>query len=369
LHHYFADRQSRWPFALSALSTHDTKRSEDVRARLNVLSEMPDEWTAAAARWRELNAPHRVQVEDLVVPDANEEYLLYQTLVGAWPLEPYRADEHEAFVKRVQDYMTKALHEAKIHTSWINPNADYDRAVGQFAARVLDPSLSAAFLDDFRTFQQRVSHFGLYNSLAQTLLKIAAPGAADTYQGTELWDFSLVDPDNRRPVDYERRQKMLDELRAELAGGQNAADLARSLLDAKEDGRAKLYLTWRALRCRRDHAGLFSKGDYLPLAAVGAKQQHLFGFARRNGERWALAAVPRLLTRLAPDLNTPPLGSAVWGDSKLLLADIDPTVRWQNVLTGAAIAPLLQEGQASWAAADLFSNFPVALLLGERPPA
>ncbi len=218
LHAYNRDRQSKWPYSLSPLSTHDTKRSEDVRARLNVLSEMPDDWRTALERWGRLNEPHRQRVTDFTVPDGNEEYLLYQTLVGAWPLEPYSAEEYAEFVKRIQAYMQKALHEAKVHTSWINPDLEFDRAIQEFIGRILDESVNGPFLRDFRAFVRRVSHYGLFNSLAQTLLKITCPGVPDTYQGTELWDFSLVDPDNRRPVDYERRRKLLSELQAAASG-------------------------------------------------------------------------------------------------------------------------------------------------------
>ena len=226
VHAYNRDRQSRWPHALSPLSTHDTKRSEDVRARISVLSELPEEWAACVERWSRLNERLRKMEEDQTIPDANVEYLLYQTLVGAWPLEPRGSREGEApsepcsreeyaeFVKRIQAYMLKALHEAKVHTSWINPNAEYDDAIQEFVGRILDERSNREFLDDFRAFQRRIGHYGLLNSLSQTLLKLASPGVPDTYQGTELWDFSLVDPDNRRPVDYGRRYQMLRDLRS-----------------------------------------------------------------------------------------------------------------------------------------------------------
>ncbi|HJT77308.1 MAG TPA: malto-oligosyltrehalose synthase, partial [Gemmataceae bacterium] len=361
LHAYDRQRQERWPYALSPLSTHDTKRSEDVRARLNVLSELPEEWRAGLERWSHLNEPHRQTVDEEPVPGPNEEYLLYQTLLGAWPLEPYTAEEYGQFIERIQAYMEKALHEAKVHTSWINPNAEYDAAVRDFVGRILNEETGRPFLDDFRPFRQRVSQYGLYNSLAQTLLKVACPGVPDTYQGTELWDFSLVDPDNRRPVDYERRRRMLSELQA--ADG-DRRELARGLVAAKEDGRVKLYVTYQALHCRRDHPGLFSAGEYLPLNATGARAEHLFAFARRAGEQWAVVAVPRLLTRLVPDVGRPPLGAEVWQDTRLLLPGVDPGARWRNFFTGEGLAAAEQQG-LSLAAADIFAHFPVALLLGE----
>ncbi len=370
VHAYNRARQARWPFALSPLSTHDTKRSEDVRARINVLSEIPEDWWAAVERWSRSNEPHRKAKadDDQVIPDANEEYLLYQTLVGAWPLEPCGAEEYAAFVGRIQDYMLKALHEAKVHTSWINPNAEYDEAIREFVGRILDEGANAAFLDDFREFERRIGHYGLFNSLSQTLLKLASPGVPDTYQGTELWDFSLVDPDNRRPVDYERRRRMLQDLRsaAESAGG-DLRDLARDLVAAKEDGRIKLYVTHRSLACRRDHPGLFTAGEYVPLAAEGSRAAHLFAFARRDGRDHAVVAVPRLVARLAPDPASPPMGAEVWTDTRLPLTGLDPALRWRNLFTGELLAPEVRDGQPSLAAADLFAHFPVALLLAERP--
>ncbi len=369
VHEYNRNRQARWPYALSPLSTHDTKRSEDVRARINVLSEMADDWWAAVARWGRLNEPNRKArgEDEQAIPDANEEYLLYQTLVGAWPLRPGASgpEESAAFVKRIQDYMLKALHEAKVHTSWINPNAEYDEAVTEFVGRILDEGSNREFLDDFRAFAGRVAGYGLYNSLAQTLLKLASPGVPDTYQGTEVWDFSLVDPDNRRPVDYELRRRMLQDLRSaiETSGG-DLAGLADRLLTAKEDGRIKLYVTHRALVCRRDHPGLFTAGEYLPLAAGGAKAGNLFAFARRDGQAAAIAAVPRLVVGLTPDPDRPPIGDA-WQDTRLSLAGLDAGLRWRDAFTGRTFTAELRDGQPSLAAAELFTHLPVALLVAE----
>jgi (1->4)-alpha-D-glucan 1-alpha-D-glucosylmutase len=354
---------------MSPLSTHDTKRSEDVRARINVLSEMTEGWWAAVDRWSRLNEPHRKAKpdEDQVIPDANEEYLLYQTLVGAWPQEPYGPEEYAELVGRIQEYMLKALHEAKVHTSWINPNAEYDEAIREFVGRILDEGANRAFLDDFRAFQRRVAAYGLYNSLSQTLLKFASPGVPDTYQGTELWDFSLVDPDNRRPVDYERRRRMLRDLRTAIESARgDLRDLGRDLVGTMADGRIKLYVTHRSLACRRDHPGLFTAGDYLPLAAEGPRAAHLFAFARRAGEAAAVVAVPRLVTRLTPDPARPPLGAEAWPDTRLALNGLDASLRWRNIFTDEVLSPEHRDGLASLAAADLFAHFPVALLLAER---
>ena len=366
VHHFNQSRQAKWPRALSPLSTHDTKRGEDVRARLNVLSELPQEWGECLERWSQFNGPHRSLVDEVCVPEANEEYLIYQTLLGAWPLGPCGPEEYAEFVKRIQEYMVKALHEAKVHTSWINPYEAYDEAVRQFVARILNEEFSGPFLQDLRAFQQRVSHFGLLNGLAQTLLKITLPGVPDTYQGTELWDFSLVDPDNRRPVDYERRQELLRALQGRAAeAGPDRRELARELTHVKQDGRIKLYVTAQALRCRRDHPGLFSTGDYLPAETTGARGDHVFGFSRRLGDRQAIVAVPRLLTRLVPGPEGLPLGAEVWQNTRLLLPDVEPKLLWHNLFTGETLTCVDPQGQPALSLAEVFAHFPVALLLSQ----
>ena len=363
LHRFNGERQAKWPYSLSPLATHDTKRSSDVRARLNVLSEVPDEWRDALHRWSGLNVPHRRPVGDATAPDANEEYLLYQTLLGAWPLEPYGPQEYADFVKRIQAYMVKTLHEAKVHSSWVNPNPDYDDAVQEFVARILDEEGNRPFLTDFGSFQRRLNHFGLLNSLAQTLLEVTCPGVADTFQGTEIWDLSLVDPDNRRPVDYQRRRHMLDELMSAVrSADDDLRSLARGLVEGEGRERAKLYVNWRALHCRRQQPGLFTAGEYRPLEATGSQASHVFAFARRSGTRWAIVVVPRLLTRLVPQ-GLLPLGRDVWQDTRLLLTGVDPGLRWHNLFTGARLTSVEGEGELGLPLADLFAHFPVALLI------
>lgn len=366
LHHANQERQAKWPWALSALSTHDTKRSEDVRARLNVLSELPEEWQAGLKRWSDLNAQYCQEIDEVPVPDAAVEYFLYQTLLGAWPLEPYSEEEFATFVERVQAYMLKALHEAKVHTSWINPNPPYDEAVQQFVANILSAQTNKTFFDDFQAFQRRIGHWGLYNSLAQTLLKITTPGVSDTYQGMELWDFSLVDPDNRRPVDYAHRHRLLQGLQTRLAGaGDDHLALAQELLTGKEDGRIKLYVTALALQCRRRNPGLFAVGEYVPAQVLGAKSAHLFGFSRRQGDRAAIVVVPRLIARLLADRHEAPLGAAVWQDTKLRMPGLNPRQTWRHVFTGERVRVAMEDDQPTLAVADLMAQFPVALLVAQ----
>jgi (1->4)-alpha-D-glucan 1-alpha-D-glucosylmutase len=363
VHQNFAARQQHWPRALSSTSTHDSKRSEDVRARISVLSEMPDAWRERLHHWSTLNEPHRVQVEDDKAPDSNVEYLLYQTLLGAWPAEPYSDEDYAAFIGRIQEYTEKATHEAKVHTSWINPNADYDQALRQFVGRILDAAASPKFLDDFRAFQGKISRYGFFNSLSQCLLKIAAPGAPDTYQGTELWDFSLVDPDNRRPVDYEKRRQLLAELleRSRLQKAQG--ELAAELVETMADGRIKLYVTAMSLRCRRAHPGLFSVGSYSAIDPVGAKEEHIFSFVRRHLDRAALVAAPRLPAKLMPDPAGLPHGAKVWSDTMLLLPEELGDRLWHSLFTGETLTAVAYQGRPALRAAQVFARFPVALLL------
>ena len=360
-HAHNRERLERWPHSLLATTTHDTKRSEDVRARINVLSEIPHEWRAALSRWSRFNRKKKPLVDGQPVPDRNEEYLLYQTLLGAWPLTLMEADEYAVFKQRIQDYMRKATKEAKVHTSWINPNQAYDDALQEFIGAVLDSFL---FLEDFQALRYRVAQYGMYNSLSQILLKLTAPGVPDIYQGTEVWDFSLVDPDNRRPVDFDRRRQLLSALQAQVrVAGPNLIDLARDLLRSKEDGRIKLYVTHRTLTYRREHADLFRVGAYLPLETGGPKHRHVCAFARQHEQRTLLVVAPRFLTRLIPDPGALPLGPRVWEDSWLTLpAGGSANHRYRNLFTGESVAAMRQEGRTVLALGEVFANFPLALL-------
>jgi (1->4)-alpha-D-glucan 1-alpha-D-glucosylmutase len=360
-HELNAERQARWPGSLSATSTHDTKRSEDVRARINVLSEIPQEWRVRLRAWRRLNRRKKTVVDGHPAPDGNEEYALYQTLLGAWPIEPVSDAAYTEFTERIQRYVFKAVREAKIHASWVNPHPEYDAAVRRFVAALLDRSGDNPFLADFLPFQRKIAAWGMQNSLAQTLLKLVAPGVPDLYQGTEVWDLSLVDPDNRRPVDFEARRRLLDGLRHDIArAGDALADLARELVEARADGRIKLYLIHRALDYRRRHARLFAEGEYLPLAASGAQHDHLCGFARRQDGQVVLAVVPRLVARLVVDGL--PLGKEVWGETSLALPDGVRARRFRHLFTGEPVDMVDRDGRPGLAAAAMFRTFPVALL-------
>lgn len=359
-HKHLRERQARWPFSLSATSTHDTKRSEDARGRINVLSEMPREWRACVNRWAKLTRKCKVGVEGQLVPDRNEEYLLYQTLVGIWPLDDA---ESRAFCDRVQGYMNKALREGKAHTSWVNPDQAYEDAMRQFVDAILDRGRPNAFLDEFLPFQRRVAQWGMWNALSQVVLKTAAPGIPDFYQGSELWDFSLVDPDNRRPVDYEMRASMLNELQRRHAEcGLDLRPLARTLLAERIDGRIKLYTTLAALHFRRDNHSLFHQGEYIPLEGYGTKQDHCCAFARLHLERAVVAVIPRLVVSLTGDAMTVPVGSDVWKDTYVAVPSWRPDSTYRNLFTGERLLTQTVEGRQMLPMADVLCEFPVALL-------
>jgi (1->4)-alpha-D-glucan 1-alpha-D-glucosylmutase len=359
LHRRAAARAGRWPHSMLASSTHDTKRSEDVRARINVLSELPREWRQAVNRWSRLNARKKTVADDVTMPSRNDEYLLYQTLVGTWPeaIDDAGLDEYR---DRIAQYMEKATREAKVHTSWINPNEAYDTAVRRFVEGVLDPRRSGRFLEDLASFSRPVAYFGRINSLAQTLIKLTAPGVPDIYQGTELWDLSLVDPDNRRPVDYGLRARLLAELRERAA---DPGALAAELLAASDDeGRIKLYVIAAALGLRRERPALFAAGDYLPLVAAGERAEHAVAFARRHGGHELIVVAPRLSLRLAGGELRPPVGE-LWGDTWLALPHAEEGARYRDRLTGAALLVGSQDGAPCLRVSEALETFPVTLLV------
>ncbi|HVH86292.1 MAG TPA: malto-oligosyltrehalose synthase [Terriglobales bacterium] len=351
-------RAERWPASMLATSTHDTKRSEDVRARLNVLSEMPKLWSAFVMRARRLNRNHKVTISDgRVVPDANEEYLLYQTLVGVWPWDGNAANRGE-LLQRVQDYMTKAVHEAKVNLSWVNPNAEYVDALRTFIATILGGRVRAnSFVSLLQDFVQPVSYFGMINSLAQTTLKLTSPGIPDIYQGTELWDFSLVDPDNRRPVDFESRRQMLGNLRS----SSDPATAVRDLLQSYQDGCIKMWITMRGLEFRREYPGLFQNGTYVPLES-SQLNEHVCAFARvhehSSRTETAIVAVPRLSYTLMGGKPIPPI-EHVWGDASLKLPEGVPE-EFENIFTGKRV----KAKDHAVLCREMFEELPVCVLSG-----
>ncbi|HWA99800.1 MAG TPA: malto-oligosyltrehalose synthase [Pirellulales bacterium] len=364
-------RLSAWPMAMLATSTHDTKRSEDVRARISVLSEMTDAWAERLDRWNALNRPQKTQIEGSEAPDTNEEYLFYQTLAGTWPLESATAELWSEYVDRIVAYMIKAAKEAKLNTSWMNPEQDYDAALEHFVRGTLERREDNRFLADFHEFAERLALPGMINSLSQTLLKIASPGVPDFYQGTEIWNFSLVDPDNRRPVDFALRDRLLTEVLQWYE--RDPQSLASDVLKNWRDGRIKLFVTTAALGLRRSHIELFIRGNYQPLAAEGAAAEHVCAFARSLDDEHVIAAAPRLVHKLHANQQQVSTVESwqpeVWSESRLLLPAGLPT-RWRHRFTGEEFATepqsdgasLPQGDGASLDLAELLARFPIALL-------
>jgi (1->4)-alpha-D-glucan 1-alpha-D-glucosylmutase len=353
-------RAERWPFSMLATSTHDTKRSEDVCARLDVLTEMPRLWASQVFKWRKTNRTRKRLLPDgRTAPDWNEEYFLYQTLVGTWPFDYSNPQARTVYIERIKQYMSKAVHEAKVNLSWINDDPAYVELLQQFVEKILSPGTQKrpnSFLDQIQALMPAIAWFGAMNSLAQRLLMIGAPGNPDIYQGTELWDFSLVDPDNRRPVNYELRERMLSEL-DRRAEGRDLPGLCAELLRDYQDGRIKLWTTMQALRFRREHRELFQVGAYTPLHATGPKNDHIVAFAREHHDQVAIVAVPRLSYILAGGALTAPLGD-LWETTELHVPS--RTAEFvENIFTGARAR--VTAGR-TLLCREIFAHFPVALL-------
>jgi (1->4)-alpha-D-glucan 1-alpha-D-glucosylmutase len=355
-HKHSAGVAARWPHTMNATTTHDTKRSEDVRARINVLSELPEEWEKRLLLWSDWNRGKKRAVGGRPVPDPGEEILLYQTLLGAWPLDP---GEMESFPERIRSYMVKAVREAKVHTRWIRPNPEHERAVRDFVTELLVDEDCSRFRKDFLTFQAKVAYFGALNGLAQVLLKIASPGVPDFYQGAEMWDLRLVDPDNRGPVDFSLRTRLLSELA--IREEQRVLPLIEEIVPAWKDGRIKLFLTSRALNFRKERRDLFLSGEYLPLQAAGGNKEHVLAFARKREGSWAVTVVPRLVARLSPPGEFP-LGQKAWGTKSSLVLPEGAPQRWRNVLTGEELNVPPGSGKKILPLHAVFRHFPVALL-------
>ncbi|MGQ9370955.1 malto-oligosyltrehalose synthase [Azospirillum sp. A39] len=351
-HHVNQDRLKRWPFNMLATATHDHKRGEDTRLRIGVLSEMVDVWEARVRRWNRMNRFKKREIEGAAAPGRNDEYLLYQTLVGTWPLAPEGTpgDGLEAYCERIVAYMTKAVREAKVRSSWAAPNADYESALERFVRGILDPARGAAFMAELTELLEAVAPVGAVYGLAQTLLKLTAPGVPDIYQGTDFWDLSLVDPDNRRPVDYAARAAALD---AAAQAGEGSA-----LLDRWRDGRVKQFVIARTLDLRRREPLLFATGDYRPVEVVGEHADRVVAFLRRTDTAYALVVVPRLVAALMAGQGRPLPPADAWGDTALMMPEL-PDGAARRILTGGTL-DLPADGRLP--VVELLGRFPVALL-------
>lgn len=355
-------RARHWPHEMLGTSTHDTKRAEDVRARIDVLSEFPAIWHKSIQRWSRMNRARRRIVDDLPAPGPHAEYLLYQTLLGTWPLDTLDDEAFARYRERIEEYMVKAAREAKRRTNWANVNEDYESALRQFIRLSLDRREGNLFITELGALARRMARFGFLNSMAQTLCKLTAPGVPDIYQGNEIWDWSLVDPDNRRPVDYAPRQRLLAEVQTWAASPpEELIQHLRRALETIEDGRCKLYLTARALRFRQEHEALFKEGSYLPLKVSGKRASHLLAFARVHDEGIAIVLVPRLCARLLGGREALPLGADVWSDARIELPRKLNLGTLRSVLDGSTTQVEAGENSRAIRAADLLAHFPVAL--------
>jgi (1->4)-alpha-D-glucan 1-alpha-D-glucosylmutase len=364
-------RLTRWPLEMTSGSTHDTKRGEDARARINVISELPDEWRIHVTRWASINDLARTRLGEIVAPDRNDEWMFYQALAGAWPAQPSGAPipaaADSAFVERMQRYMRKALKEAKRHTSWLHENRDYEEGVSLFVQSVLAGELAPVFLASFLPFQRRLAWFGMLGSLAQLVVRLGSPGVPDVYQGSELWNFSLVDPDNRAPVDFDQRCAMLAELEpllAAQASEEPAADggvHVRGLMEHWHDGRVKLFTLATALRLRRAYPDLFLYGDYEPLGTDG-DEPHLIAFSRRHGNQEVIVVVPRFAATMLRGVPALPVGVERWRTASTRLPRRLAKSRLVNVFTGEVMRPAVY-GEVPWLlASSVFQTFPAAML-------
>lgn len=353
---------SRWPYDLLATSTHDSKRSEDVRARINVLSEMPLEWKRVLKRWSRLNRGRKRVIDGVEAPSRSDEYLLYQTLVGTWPLTQLDEAALTEYRKRIVAYMIKALRESKEHSSWINVNTGYEDASGEFVHALLTPGENNLFLTEFKSFIQPIANRGLINSLAQTLIKLTSPGVPDIYQGCELWQFNLVDPDNRRQVDFANRRQLLAEVKSLVNTPQEQwSQCISPLIENMSDGRIKLYTLWKSLALRVRWPEVFRDGGYLPLMVHGKHTIHACAFARRYENRSVIVIVPRLVTRLLGEQDLLPMGPEVWENTFLELPGELTECAWVNIFTGE-----FYTAANKFELRKLLAHFPICLLASEE---
>ncbi|MCU7497430.1 MAG: malto-oligosyltrehalose synthase [Ignavibacteria bacterium] len=357
-HNYCQKRAAVWPYSMNATATHDTKRGEDVRARINVLSEIPGEWEERVNAWNKMTSPGKGTLNGEAIPDRNDEYFLYQTLIGSFPFEQTDTSE---YIGRIKEYVIKAIREAKVHTAWIKPDEDYEQAYSSFVENILTPSDGNHFLMDFTSFQKKIAFYGMLNSLSQTMIKLTSTGVPDVYQGTELWDLSLVDPDNRRPVDFDLRRNLLEEIKAHSE--KDRLKYLANILNSMQDGRIKMYLMHYLLKARNENKDLFLDGQYIPLNPGGSHGRNLIAFARKLNHRWSVSVAPRLLTEFVKEGELP-LGER-WAETML---ELPPEIKsWRNALTGSSLKmPEKPRSRNYLMIKDVLSNFPVALLLGEK---
>jgi (1->4)-alpha-D-glucan 1-alpha-D-glucosylmutase len=341
-----------------ATSTHDNKRSEDVRTRIDVISELVAEWRLQLRKWHRMNLDRKPEVDGMPAPSRNDEYLLYQVLLGSYPVMPAPREELDAYTERIVAYMQKGLREAKQRTSWANVNEPYEQATEKFVRTLLEERPGNAFLEDMRAAAAVVTWIGFLNSLSMVTVKLTSPGVPDTYQGNELFDFSLVDPDNRRPVDYALREKALAAV--EALGDAPGDKLATEVLANIRDGRSKLYVLWRLLQLRKSREQLYTVGTYTAVRTSGEKGKHVVAFARRAGSEVGITVAPRLLASLGVRQGQLPCDAALWGGTRIEVPFVKDGTTLRNVMTGEDV--VVERGGID--VGPLFARFPTAVLVG-----
>jgi (1->4)-alpha-D-glucan 1-alpha-D-glucosylmutase len=344
-HNYIMKRNEKWPHTMNSSSTHDTKRGEDVRARINILSEIPDEWDEKVKLWNKLNKKFKTTVKNINAPERNDEYFLYQSIVGAFPFDETELDD---FQNRMKEYIVKAVREAKVHTAWIKPDENYEGAFTSFVESIL--TQGSEFLNDLKPFQKKINHYGVLNSLSQTIIKLLTPGVPDIYQGSELWNLSMVDPDNRRPVDYDLRDKMLGEIKS-IKMNEKIPHL-KKMLENPSNGMIKLFFTYELLKERNRNTQLYEAGSYTPLEINGKMHNNLFGFTRERNGDCTIVLTGRFFTEIFPYENQ--YDNEIWKDSSVNL----PNKKFRNILTDEII-----EGSEIVRIDHILSTFPFAVLV------
>lgn len=350
-HRKIRHRGIKWKFSLNTTSTHDTKRGEDVRARINVLSEIPDEWNSRIKKWRDMNANYKQEHNGQLFPDENDEYFLYQTLIGAMPFN--NEESKKEFIKRIKEYSIKVVREAKVHTAWVKPDENYENAFVNFIERLLFQSEHNHFLNDLMEFQKYISYYGIFNSLSQTLIKMTAPGIPDFYQGSELWDLNLVDPDNRRPVNFLKRKRIMSAIEDRRKKGNE--DLLKYLLSSLENGAVKLFLIKKILQARKIFPSLFLEGKYIQLNALGKYKDSIVTFVRKNEREFLIVIAIRYLTGVVKRGELP-LGE-IWNNTSIFVPFETGVIT--NLITDDSLssAQNLKVGR-------ILREFPVAVLKG-----
>jgi (1->4)-alpha-D-glucan 1-alpha-D-glucosylmutase len=356
------ERQRHWPHSMITTSTHDTKRSEDIRMRLNVLSEIPDEWKLMVNRWARINKKHKRLINDTLFPDRNIEYFIYQTLTGVWPDYPIEATYWPVFMERIQQYVLKSAREAKMLTNWINPNMEYEESLKLFVEKILDKRKSNRFLAIFLPFQQKIAGLGMLNSLSATCIKTTSPGVVDFYQGTELWNYYLVDPDNRAEVDYDLRWHLLSRVRDLWSSEISMEEKTSELLHDKRDSRIKIFLIWKALCFRKSCSSLFLDGEYIALECEGENAESVVAFMRKLDSNISITVAARYFTRILESHEDSPANKAIWKNTRLMLHGETGDKPFIDIFTGTKTKVKEKNGVQYLPLTEIFKYFSFSIL-------